>query len=143
MFFKSLIYVQFTSCVQDVALRKKCLCLKFFWSALSRIRTEYERCRVSLRIQSDCGKMRTRITPNTNTFHSVLIMKVFLSAKVISELYIRTFVAILIVIKFLKKRILKAIEMVTKMQIRANFSKPDASKHLLITFGGLILKKKD
>ena len=73
----------------------------------------------------------------------VLIMKVFLSAKVISELYIRTFVAILIVIKFLKKRNLKVMEMVTKMQIRASFSKPDASKHLLIAFGGLRLKKKD
>ena len=28
---------------------------------------------VSLRIQSKCGKMRTRITPNTDTFHAVLI----------------------------------------------------------------------
>ena len=26
---------------------------------------------VSLRIQSKCGKMRTRITPNTDTFHAV------------------------------------------------------------------------
>ena len=25
----------------------------------------------SLRIQSECEKMRTRITPNTNTFHAV------------------------------------------------------------------------
>ena len=30
-----------------------------------------ERCRVSLRIQSDCGKMRTRRTPNTDTFYAV------------------------------------------------------------------------
>ena len=28
---------------------------------------------VSLRIQSECGKIRTRITPNTNTFHAVAI----------------------------------------------------------------------
>ena len=27
---------------------------------------------VSLRIQSECGKIRTRITPNTNTFYAVL-----------------------------------------------------------------------
>ena len=27
---------------------------------------------VSLRIQSECGKMRTRTTPNTDTFHAVL-----------------------------------------------------------------------
>ena len=26
---------------------------------------------VSLRLQSECGKIRTRITPNTNTFHAV------------------------------------------------------------------------
>ena len=26
---------------------------------------------VSLRIQSECGKMRTRITPNTDTFHAM------------------------------------------------------------------------
>ena len=32
-----------------------------------------ERCRVSLLIQSKCGKMRTRITPNTDTFHAVKV----------------------------------------------------------------------
>ena len=36
--------------------------------AFSRIRTEYG---VSLRIQSEYGKMRTEITPNTDTFHAV------------------------------------------------------------------------
>ena len=30
-----------------------------------------ERYSLSLRIQSKCGKMRTRITPNTDTFHAV------------------------------------------------------------------------
>ena len=30
---------------------------------------------VSLRIQSECGKIRTRITPNTDTFHAVHIGK--------------------------------------------------------------------
>ena len=30
-----------------------------------------ERYSVSLRIQSECGKIRTRITPNTDTFHVV------------------------------------------------------------------------
>ena len=30
-----------------------------------------ERYSVSLRIQSECGKMRTKITPNTDTFHAV------------------------------------------------------------------------
>ena len=31
-----------------------------------------ERCGVSLRIQCECGKTRTRKTPNTNTFHTVI-----------------------------------------------------------------------
>ena len=31
---------------------------------------------VSLRIQSECGKIRTRITPNTDTFHAVLLFLV-------------------------------------------------------------------
>ena len=30
-----------------------------------------ERYSVSLRIQSECAKMRTRITPNTDTFYAV------------------------------------------------------------------------
>ena len=30
---------------------------------------------VSLRIQSECGKMRTRITPNTDTFHAVWVAR--------------------------------------------------------------------
>ena len=30
-----------------------------------------ERYRISLRIYSECGKMQTRITPNTDTFHAV------------------------------------------------------------------------
>ena len=33
---------------------------------------DLERYGVSLRIQSECGKMQTRITPNTDTFHTVL-----------------------------------------------------------------------
>ena len=36
-----------------------------------------ERYSVSLRIQSECGKIRTRITPNTETFHAVLPIHLF------------------------------------------------------------------
>ena len=32
---------------------------------------------VSLRIQSKCGKIRTRNTPNTDTFHSVIFIRRF------------------------------------------------------------------
>ena len=35
--------------------------MELFWSAFSHIRTEYGE---KLRIQSECGKMRIRITPN-------------------------------------------------------------------------------
>ena len=42
--------------------------MELFWSAFSCIRTEYG---VSLRIQPECGKMRNRITPNTDTFYAV------------------------------------------------------------------------
>ena len=34
-----------------------------------------ERCGVSLRIQSKCGKIRTTITPNLDTFHAVKIIQ--------------------------------------------------------------------
>ena len=48
-------------------LRKKCPYLEFFWSVFSRIRTE-------------CGeirsmKIRTRKTPNTDTFYAVLMLE--------------------------------------------------------------------
>ena len=55
-----------------------CLCVKrpysdLFWSEFSRIRTEYGEISVSLRIQSECGKIRTRITPNTDILHAVCL----------------------------------------------------------------------
>ena len=48
------------------ALCKNCPYSELFWSAFSRIWTEYS---VSLCIKSECGKMRTRITLNTETFY--------------------------------------------------------------------------
>ena len=53
------------------ALRKKCPYSKLFWSAFSRIRTEYF---VSLRIQSECGKMWNRITLNAGISHTVMLV---------------------------------------------------------------------
>ena len=46
------------------SLREKCPYSELFWSAFSRILTEYL-------IESECGKIRTRITPNMDTFHAV------------------------------------------------------------------------
>ena len=46
----------------------------FFWFVFSLIRTEYGETKysISLRIHSECGKIRTRKTPNTDTFYPVL-----------------------------------------------------------------------
>ena len=59
------------------ALCKKCPYSELFWSAFSRIWTEYGEYYVFLRIQSKCGKMRTRLTPNTDTFYADGVMHVF------------------------------------------------------------------
>ena len=48
-------------------LHKKCPYSEFFWSIYSHIRSEYS----ILSIQSECGKIRTRKTPNTENFHGV------------------------------------------------------------------------
>ena len=32
---------------------------------------------LSLRIQSECGKLQTRITPNTDTFYPVDVINIF------------------------------------------------------------------
>ena len=40
-----------------------------------------ERYGVSLRTQSECGKMRTRITPKTDTFHAVILLFFFHSRR--------------------------------------------------------------
>ena len=53
--------------ITHIALHKKRPYSKLFWSAFSHIWTEYGE------IQSKCVKMRTRITPNTDTFHAMLI----------------------------------------------------------------------
>ena len=57
-------------CNVTLSLCEKCPYWELFWSAFSHIRNEYVE--ISLRIQSECGKMQTRITPNTDTFYAVL-----------------------------------------------------------------------
>ena len=55
------------------SLRKKCPYSELLWSVFSRIRTEYKRYGLSLSIQSECGKIRTIIIPNTDTLHSAFV----------------------------------------------------------------------
>ena len=50
---------------------KNCPYSEFFWSVFFCIWTEFGEIRVSLRIQSECGKMWTWKTPNLKTFHAV------------------------------------------------------------------------
>ena len=59
--------------------RTQTLCEKypyseFYWSVFFRIQTEYVDIGVFLLIQSECGKIRTRKTPNTDTFHAVYLL---------------------------------------------------------------------
>ena len=56
--------------LSSLALRKMCPYSEFFWPVFYRIRTEYGEI-LSLRIYSECEKMWTRKTPNTDTFHEV------------------------------------------------------------------------
>ena len=56
-------------CVKCVLIRSySCLYFPAFGLNMDRYS-------VSLRIQSECGKIRTRITPNTDTFHAVKLSK--------------------------------------------------------------------
>ena len=61
---------------QKTSLRKKCPYSELFWSAFfsafSCIRTEYSISPYSVRMPENTGKMRTRITPNTDIFYAVL-----------------------------------------------------------------------
>ena len=54
-----------------LTLPEKCPYSEFFWSVFSRIQTEYREMRVSLRIQSEYGKIRTRKTQNMDNFYAV------------------------------------------------------------------------
>ena len=50
-------------------LRKECPYSEFFWSVFSWVWTEYG----DFRIQSKSRKIRTRKTPNTDTFDAVIV----------------------------------------------------------------------
>ena len=54
-----------THCLKSVRIRS------YSGSYFPAFGLNTERFRRSLRIESECGKMRTRITPNMDTFHSV------------------------------------------------------------------------
>ena len=56
---------------------EKCPYSELFWSVFSRIWTVIQRDTEYLsRIQSKCGKIRTRITPNTDAFYALEEMNI-------------------------------------------------------------------
>ena len=61
------------------SLLKACPYSEFFWSVFLRIRTEYGEIQSisPLRIQSECGKIRTRQTPNTDNFQAIYFVSIF------------------------------------------------------------------
>ena len=63
-------FMRVTEMLHSSTLGEKCPYSELFWSAFSRIWTEYGE--ESFRIQSKCRKMRTGITPNTDTFYAVV-----------------------------------------------------------------------
>ena len=56
-----------------LALRENCPYSVFSGPHFPGFRLNTERYGVSLRIQSECGKIRTRYPPNMDTFHEVLV----------------------------------------------------------------------
>ena len=81
-----LLAISGTFSYQSNSLRKKCLHSELFQSAFSGIRIENGEI---LRIQSECGKMQTRITPSTNTFYAVIVtlISVNLNANLVLPFY--------------------------------------------------------
>ena len=64
-----------------MSLCEKCSYSELFWSVISRILTEYGEYCVSLRIQSECGKIGSKITPIMDTFYAVCAFVSFLSMR--------------------------------------------------------------
>ena len=54
----------------NLKLHEKCPYSVLFWSPFSRFRLNTEGCGVPLPIWYECEKVRTRITPNTDTFYA-------------------------------------------------------------------------
>ena len=57
--------ISVTHCAKSVRIRS------YYGPHFPAFGLNTERYGVSLGIQSECGKMQTRITPNTDTFHAV------------------------------------------------------------------------
>ena len=65
-------FQQPTYCKENGLLRKKCPYSELYWSAFSRIWTEYGEIRSICPYSVQMEKIQTRITPNTDTFYAVV-----------------------------------------------------------------------
>ena len=68
------------------SLRMKSDNSELFWSAFSRIRTEYGGIRSISPYSVRMLKMRTRTTPNTDTFHAVTCPEISKEIRVLSHI---------------------------------------------------------
>ena len=62
---------QYSKVMQQFALRESVRIRSFSGPCFPAFGLNMERYPISLRIQSECGKMRTRKTPNMDTFHAI------------------------------------------------------------------------
>ena len=74
LFFENSIYL-LSDVSTRLSLHGKCLFLQFFWSVFPAFGLNMEIYEVSLHIQSEWRKIRTRKTPNMDTFYAVCFSK--------------------------------------------------------------------
>ena len=72
-------------------MHKKCQFRSYSGQHFPAFGLSTERYRVSLRIQSECGKMRTRKSRNTDTFHKVNNFSIAKSLRVKEVLAMKLF----------------------------------------------------
>ena len=63
---------------RGISLREKCPYSDYSGPHFPTFGLNMERYSVPLRIRSECGKIRTRLIPNTNTFHAVFFFGFYL-----------------------------------------------------------------
>ena len=65
------------------AYRLKCPYSELFWSDFPAFGLNMERYKVSVRIQCECRKIRTRIITNTDTFYAVYVLELAVICKLL------------------------------------------------------------
>ena len=73
-------------CVKSVCIRS------FYGTYFSSVGLNTDRCSSALRLQSECGKTRTRKTPNTSNFYAVLLMFSFEFLIILFSYVLRVFI---------------------------------------------------